>query len=64
LFNLNKFLSQYDSNKDWYIGRASWNVAVDYKTPENKRVKFWFGTLGAGMCLSQKTMEKLKNYAT
>lgn len=57
--NLRKFLSKFDSRTSFYIGRNSWNETLKRKKNPHPR-PFWFATLGAGVCLSKKTIQRLK----
>lgn len=59
--NLEKYLSTLDPNLPHYIGRNSWTK------PLQRRKKpfpypFWFGTLGAGVCLSKYLIDLLEPY--
>ena len=57
--NLEKYLSTLDTNQDYYIGRNSWLRPVG-----RKKKPFWFGTLGAGVCLSKSLLNRLKPYTS
>lgn len=58
---LKEYLSTLDTNQPYYIGRPSWSDSL-------KRLKnpfpypFWFATLGAGVCLSKRTINLIKPY--
>jgi len=52
-----KILSSYSPLKEWYLGKASISTPLEMldrsKLPEEKKVRFLFGTGGAGFCLSR-----------
>ena len=56
--NLNEYLSTYDHTKEYYIGKNSWAGPL-HRTKEPYPSPFWFATLGAGVCLSQRTVTRL-----
>ncbi|XP_031351964.1 fringe glycosyltransferase-like [Photinus pyralis] len=56
-------LNGYDPNGDWYLGKPS----IKYKYPVyNKKTKtktkLWFGTGGAGICISRPLVTKMKPF--
>ncbi|CAF1020169.1 unnamed protein product [Rotaria sordida] len=59
--NLKKYLSTLDFNQPYYIGRASWSNTIK-RSKEPYPYSFWFATLGAGICLSKRTIYLLKPY--
>jgi fringe protein len=59
--NLKEYLSTFDSNQPYYIGRTSWNNTIR-RSKEPFPYPFWFATLGAGVCLSKRTVNLLKPY--
>ena len=62
--NINKlkeYLSTFDSSQPYYIGRNSWLKSLQ-RTKEPFPYPFWFATLGAGVCLSKRTIDLLKPY--
>jgi fringe protein len=59
--NLKEYLSKLNPNVPYYIGRNSWNKT--FKRKKNIHPgHFWFATLGAGVCLSKRTVSLLKPY--
>ena len=58
---LKEYLSTLDSNQPYYIGRASWPDTLK-RSKEPFPYPFWFATLGAGVCLSKRTLTLLKPY--
>jgi fringe protein len=59
--NLNEYLSTFDSDQPYYIGRTSWADTLK-RTKEPFPQPFWFATLGAGVCLSKRAIKLLKTY--
>ncbi|CAF4781886.1 unnamed protein product [Rotaria sp. Silwood1] len=59
--NLKKYLSTLNPNQPYYIGRASWSDTVK-RSKEPYPYSFWFATLGAGVCLSKRTIILLESY--
>jgi fringe protein len=59
--NLKEYLSTFDSNRPYYIGRTSWPDTLK-RSKEPFPQPFWFATLGAGVCLSKRTINLLKPY--
>jgi fringe protein len=59
LNNLYQFLSQIDSSKFFYIGRAS---TYERSKLSQKKYKYQFATYGAGVCFSRPLLEKLRPY--
>ncbi|UJR26861.1 hypothetical protein I4U23_008172 [Adineta vaga] len=59
--NLQKYLSTLDSTFPYYIGRNSWPDTVK-RSKEPYPNPFWFATLGAGVCLSKRTIQLLKPF--
>ncbi|CAD5217487.1 unnamed protein product [Bursaphelenchus okinawaensis] len=53
ILNLKKFLSQYDSKKRYYFGKVSTGPI------HIKGFEYWFGTGGAGYCLSRPVTQKM-----
>ncbi|CAF0977074.1 unnamed protein product [Adineta steineri] len=60
--NLHEYLSKLDSNYPYYIGRNSWNTKFGRKKNKAYPGDFWFATLGAGVCLSKRTLHLLEPY--
>lgn len=58
---LEEYLSQFDFTKPYYIGKNSWLKPLE-RTKEPYPYSFWFATLGAGVCLSQRTLVLLQPY--
>ena len=58
-----KMLSSYSSKKEWYLGKASISTSLEMLDrrvlPEEKKVRFMFGTGGAGFCLSRPLVERM-----
>ena len=61
VYNLKTYLSTHDSNQPYYIGRNSWSDTVK-RSKEPFPYPFWFATLGAGVCLSKRTIQLLFPY--
>ncbi len=59
--NLEVYLSQYDFNQFYYIGRSSWSHQIG-RTKQPFPHPFWFATLGAGVCLSKTLVHLLESY--
>jgi fringe protein len=59
--NLKEYLSTFDSNRPYYIGRTSWSDTLK-RSKEPFPHPFWFATLGAGVCLSKRALKLLKPY--
>jgi len=59
--NLQEYLSTLESNKSYYIGRASWPDTLK-RSKEPFPNPFWFATLGAGVCLSKRALILLEPY--
>lgn len=57
-FALMKKLTEFDADQDWYLGKVSWIKPFD----SVKGKKFWFGTGGAGFCLSKPLVVKMMPY--
>ena len=56
-------LSNYRSDRDWYLGKASISnplEILDQRNKDKKSVSFMFGTGGAGFCLSRPVVEKMR----
>jgi fringe protein len=69
--NLHLKLQQFSSNSDLYLGRASTSGPISFVTTRNNdekandpvlSQKFWFGTGGAGICLSRSTLLKMQAF--
>jgi len=58
---LKEYLSTFNSNEPYYIGRTSWSDSIK-RSKEPFPYPFWFATLGAGVCLSKRTVNLLKPY--
>jgi hypothetical protein len=58
---LKEYLSTFDFNQPYYIGRTSWSESLK-RSKEPFPYPFWFATLGAGVCLSKRTINLLKPY--
>ena len=56
---LRKFLEKFDSEKSWYIGRASLDHPLE-QTLDGKTLKYWFAHGGCGFCVSQALVKKMK----
>ena len=59
--NVNKFLQlldRYNSSENWYIGKNS-----IHHTFKLRKIAFWFGTGGAGFCISRNLAEKMIPHA-
>ncbi|CAF0782084.1 unnamed protein product [Adineta ricciae] len=56
--NLQNYLSTLDFNTPYYIGRNSWPSTLK-RTKHPYPTPFWFATLGAGVCLSKRTIQLL-----
>jgi len=53
-------LNQFDYRQDWYLGKPSLPEPLEILDRDNnKQVKFWFATGGAGFCLSQSLASKM-----
>ena len=61
--NLEQFLSAFDSNQPYYIGRNSWSDTIK-RSKEPYPHPFWFATLGAGVCLSKRSVDLLQPYTS
>lgn len=59
--NLREYLSTLDPQLPYYIGRNSW-LRMFKRNKKPYPYDFWFATLGAGVCLSKKTIHLLENY--
>ncbi|CAF1335563.1 unnamed protein product [Adineta steineri] len=59
--NLREYLSKLNFNYPYYIGRNSWNISFKRRKKSHSG-RFWFATLGAGVCLSKRTLHMLKPY--
>ncbi|XP_003748205.1 fringe glycosyltransferase [Galendromus occidentalis] len=61
-----RHLQEYDYRKDWYLGKTSIKDPLETRTrgehPEN--VAFWFGTGGAGFCISKALALRMKPIAS
>lgn len=63
-------LQRYDYKEDWYLGRTSVYkpVRIYQKSKKSKKTKlkysFWFGTGGAGVCLSRSLALKMLPFAS
>ena len=57
---LTKTLSAYNPDQDWYLGKVSISKPLQiYDKAQQKDVEFFFGTGGAGFCLSRSVAEKI-----
>merc|ERR1712117_71673 len=57
-----KTLSRYNPDQDWYLGKVSISKPLQiFDKSQGKEVEFYFGTGGAGFCLSRTTAEKIGN---
>ena len=59
--NLQEYLSKFDYNYPYYIGRNSWNKTFTRKKNLYPR-EFWFATLGGGVCFSKQILYLLEPY--
>ena len=61
-------LRRFDSNEDWYLGKASVQQpleVLDHRSADpKKKISFWFATGGAGFCLSRPLAEKMRGLVT
>uniref|UniRef100_A0A915E6Y4 EGF-like domain-containing protein n=1 Tax=Ditylenchus dipsaci TaxID=166011 RepID=A0A915E6Y4_9BILA len=67
LEQLEKLLVKLDPSVDYYLGRASTSVPVkmtEQRNPEETPLlnEFWFGTGGAGICLSYSSLHKIRAF--
>ena len=58
---LKEYLTTLDSSQPYYVGRPSWPHALQ-RSKAPFPYPFWFATLGAGVCLSKRTVYLLKPY--
>jgi len=57
---LTKTLSAYNPDEDWYLGKVSISKPLQiYDKAQQKEVEFFFGTGGAGFCLSRPVVERI-----
>jgi len=57
---LTKTLSAYNPEQDWYLGKVSISKPLQiYDKVQKREVEFYFGTGGAGFCLSRSVAEKI-----
>jgi len=55
-----KQLSKFPSDQDWYLGKVSISEPLEiYDKIQQKDVRFFFGTGGAGFCLSRPVAERI-----
>lgn len=56
-----EFLKDYNPKEDWYLGKPSIQRAfeISSKNKTAPKVKFWFGTGGAGVCISRALALKM-----
>lgn len=58
-----RLLSRYDAdNDDVYIGRASWTKPILANYEGKSKIPFWFGTGGAGFCVSRHLADKMQKF--
>uniref|UniRef100_A0A1I7XQY3 CUB domain-containing protein n=1 Tax=Heterorhabditis bacteriophora TaxID=37862 RepID=A0A1I7XQY3_HETBA len=55
---LYRLLSSLDPMKEWYLGKSSTGKPMSV-VDNGKKVEFWFGTGGAGLCISRKLLSRL-----
>ncbi len=58
---LKEYLTTLNSSQPYYIGRTSWSNALK-RSKDPFPNPFWFATLGAGVCLSKRTVTLLEPY--
>jgi len=57
---LTRKLAQYQADEDWYLGKVSISKPLQiFDKAQQKEVEFFFGTGGAGFCLSRSLAEKI-----
>ena len=57
---LTKTLSAYNPEQDWYFGKVSISKPLQiYDKVQKREVEFYFGTGGAGFCLSRSVAKKI-----
>ena len=55
-----KQLSRFPADQDWYLGKVSISEPLEiYDKIQEKDVRFYFGTGGAGFCLSRPVAERI-----
>ncbi|RWS27260.1 fringe glycosyltransferase-like protein [Leptotrombidium deliense] len=56
-----KVLQNYDSSKNWYVGKPSIRAPLEILDPDNtqQKISFWFATGGAGFCISRSLALKM-----
>ncbi|KAI1716964.1 fringe-like domain-containing protein [Ditylenchus destructor] len=66
VLQLRSLLNGLNSRRDYYLGKISTSnpVAITQLNADGDKnlSEFWFGTGGAGICLSQSTLQKLHPY--
>ncbi|XP_031351344.1 fringe glycosyltransferase-like isoform X2 [Photinus pyralis] len=56
-------LNGYDPDADWYLGKLSLDhPAIVTHNETKKTTRFWFGTGGAGVCISRPLVTKMKPF--
>ncbi|XP_037073880.1 fringe glycosyltransferase-like [Pollicipes pollicipes] len=63
---LARLLDGYDARHDWYLGRNSVRAPLQIMDRDRpgERISFWFGTGGAGFCLSRALALKMSPFAS
>ncbi|KAH7728874.1 fringe [Aphelenchoides avenae] len=59
---LRLLLDSFDYGKDYYLGKPSTSEPVRLVRPDGASEAFWFGTGGAGICMSRSALRKLEPY--
>lgn len=61
-----RMLSNYNSQRDWYLGKPSIRAPLEIWTKDNtsQKISFWFATGGAGFCLSRALALKMMPVAS
>ncbi|ESO98634.1 hypothetical protein LOTGIDRAFT_93476, partial [Lottia gigantea] len=61
-----KLLRQYNHTQDWYLGKPSLRKPLEImdRKHSGQKIAFWFGTGGAGLCISRSLALKMMPYAS
>ena len=62
VLSLVKKLDTFDADQDWYLGKTRPRGQYQLTDSNNQTVNFWFGTGGAGFCLSLPLVTKMMPY--
>ena len=62
VLSLVKKLDTFDADQDWYLGKIRPRGQYQLTDSNNQTVNFWFGTGGAGFCLSLPLVTKMMPY--